>query len=293
MVLKDAVDSGRVRFPLSAAHYFETGKHPNPRKRSELATTMMRLAGPLRISPPHQIVPWEIRRGLIKIFHLPAPDPALQMFGNGAAQAFASHNLRYLPPKEWHEISLPSNMKDEIHSRASREFETLLLAGATPAGAPDAMRVVFHDMKTLTDDRFVQGQLHVAEAIRQYGRRHLDEVMLATAVADIHDPLTRIGAEYGLTFEDIAARMTGIIDSMPSRWVEMKLRRQRQANPEKTWEGNDLNDVAALAIAVPYCDLVVTERSWSAMLNDAKVPDRFGHRVSRSLHDLTDLLLSA
>jgi hypothetical protein len=52
-VLKRAVADGRVRFPLSAAHYFETGKQRNPRRRKELAATMASLAGTLRIAPPH------------------------------------------------------------------------------------------------------------------------------------------------------------------------------------------------------------------------------------------------
>lgn len=61
-VLKKAVDDGRARFPLSAAHYYETGKQRDRKKRIELATTMVRLAGTLRIAPPHTIVPWEIQR---------------------------------------------------------------------------------------------------------------------------------------------------------------------------------------------------------------------------------------
>lgn len=84
--------------------------------------------------------------------------------------------------------------------------------------------------------------------------------------------------------------MTHLIEAMPSRWVEMRLKQARQANPQKEWSGNDLNDVTALAIAVPYCDIVVTEKSWAAMLTDAKIPARFGHTVTASLDDLVNFL---
>ena len=73
----------------------------------------------------------------------------------------------------------------------------------------------------------------------------------------------------------------------------MTLRHQRQANPQKAWEGNDLNDVTALAIAVPYSDVVVTERSWAALVNAAKVGHRFDTLVTRSLQDVVDRLAVA
>lgn len=48
--------------------------------------------------------------------------------------------------------------------------------------------------------------------------------------------------------------------------------------------------MTALAIAVPYCDVVVTEKSWASMLCAAKVPGRFKTTVTRSLHDVADRL---
>lgn len=114
--------------------------------------------------------------------------------------------------------------------------------------------------------------------------------MVATAIADIIDPLLRISKQLGIAFDDIVDRMTHLIEAMPSRWVEMRLKQARQANPQKEWSGNDLNDVTALAIAVPYCDIVVTEKSWAAMLTDAKIPARFGHTVTASLDDLVNFL---
>ena len=56
-VLKAAADDGRARFPLSLAHYYETGKQHDRKKREDLAATMRRLAEMLRIAPPHVIAP--------------------------------------------------------------------------------------------------------------------------------------------------------------------------------------------------------------------------------------------
>lgn len=88
-VLKGAADEGRVRFPLSSAHYYETGKQRDRAKRMKLSRTMVRLAGQLRIAPPHAVVPWEIRQALDTVFDLAVSVPALELFGTGVAHAFA------------------------------------------------------------------------------------------------------------------------------------------------------------------------------------------------------------
>jgi len=160
----------------------------------------------------------------------------------------------------------------------------------TPSDVPDAMRLVFHDFKNLTDDRFVRGQEDVTAAVKEHGRHRLQEIMLATAYSDIREPLARASMELGVTPDRIADNFRQILEVIPSRWVEMKLRHQRQANPQKAWQGNDLNDVTALAIAVPYCDVVVTERSWSSILSAAKVPQRFETTMTASLQDVVNLL---
>lgn len=292
-VLKRAAADGRARFPLSAAHYFETGKQQEPRRRRELAATMTGLAGTLRIAPPHVIVPWEIRRALIEVLNLPVSAPTLELFGPGVAHALASPGLQYTAPTEYKGLQLPESVQRELRRLVEPEFEEMILASVTPEGVPDEMRLVLGDVKSLTDERFVTGQNYVASEINKMGRHRLDDVMLGTAFADIIDPLIAATRELGVSLDDDifdAGRMVPLVDHMPSRWVEMMLRRQRQANPQKAWHGNDLNDVTALAIAVPYCDVVVTERSWSAMLNAAKVPQRFGTLVTPRLQDVIDLL---
>ncbi|KPG85546.1 hypothetical protein AEQ27_05515 [Frigoribacterium sp. RIT-PI-h] len=251
---------------------------------------MMHLSGTLRLAPPHAIVPWEIRRALVTVFGLPHAIPDMAIFGEGAAHAFARPALGYTAPTEWEGHALPPVARMELQRRVSPKYETLLLAGATPDGVPDDMRLVLNDVKSLTDERFVQGQRNVAEAIANIGRHRLEEVMIASTYADIMDLLVRAGIELGVGMDKLLDNMRPIVEAIPSRWVEMKLRHQRQANPQKAWDSHDLNDVTALAIAVPYCDVVVTERSWTSMLNVAKVPARFSHMVTPSLRDVMDLL---
>lgn len=64
------------------------------------------------------------------------------------------------------------------------------------------MRFALNDVKNLTDDRFVSGQNYVANEISKLGRGRLDDVMLATAFADISDPLRAAARELAVSLDD-------------------------------------------------------------------------------------------
>lgn len=290
-VFKRAVDEGRARFPLSGAHYLETGKQHVRRRREQLSATMMRLAGVDRIAPPQVIVPWEVRRSLIEVFELPLSLPQLQLFGQGAAHALDMPSARYEPPAAFDGILLSDEQRNFLADALSAKFEGMILGGLPPVDYPDNTRVVLPAIENL-DNKFVVEQNRVAGWVQTLGRGKLEDVMAATAMADIMEPLIGAALELNLPLDEVVVpkNVLLLLEHMPSRWVEMKLRFFRQSNPQKRWHGNDLNDLTALAITVPYCDVVVTERSWSSMLNTAKVPQRYSTLVTARLQDVVDLL---
>jgi|SRR5271166_1888994 len=122
--------------------------------------------------------------------------------------------------------------------------------------------------------RFVSGQEGLRDRIAEIGRARLEDAMTATAIADILDPLlaacARLGVDPGQMLDGGAKVLGPPVRDIPGRWVEREMRRLRHANPQKQWDGNDLNDVTALSIAVPYCDVVVTERQWTHLAAAAK-----------------------
>jgi hypothetical protein len=52
-------------------------------------------------------------------------------------------------------------------------------------------------------------------------------------------------------------------------------------------------DLTALSSAIVYCDVVVTERVWTALAARANLGDQFGTIIIRSLDDLEPHLISA
>lgn len=74
------------------------------------------------------------------------------------------------------------------------------------------------------------------------------------------------------------------LQAMPSTDVAMELKVAWHKNRDKSWLPNDIHDMDALALAVPYCDVVVTENA----CHHALTAVGFGERMHTAL--LRDLL---
>jgi hypothetical protein len=80
--------------------------------------------------------------------------------------------------------------------------------------------------------------------------------------------------------------LEALIAAIPSRRGRDAAAQLRQSNPQKRCEGYDLNEVAALSIAVPYCDIVVNERSYTGLINTNKINQSFGTEMMSDLGNL-------
>ena len=59
----------------------------------------------------------------------------------------------------------------------------------------------------------------------------------------------------------------------------------------RDWTINDLRDIAALSAAIPYCDIVVTDKkAWDVVVNRAHLDSEFRTHVLARLDGLPDLV---
>jgi hypothetical protein len=77
---------------------------------------------------------------------------------------------------------------------------------------------------------------------------------------------------------------------MPSGDVSETLITAAHRNPQKQWTANDIFDIDALSVAVPYCQVVVTERHAGRTLPVAGLPARLGTDVLATLDDLAAIV---
>ena len=118
----------------------------------------------------------------------------------------------------------------------------------------------------------------------------------ATEIMDIQKPLNKAFERAGITNAvspdlDAAEGLTALLHALPSRDVIFDLRRLRHADGQTRWEANDLNDLGALSVALPYCDIVVTEKQLRHLADQAGIPDRYNTAVLDNLGSLPQHLV--
>jgi hypothetical protein len=78
--------------------------------------------------------------------------------------------------------------------------------------------------------------------------------------------------------------------SMPTSYCLVQLAFYREMQKTRKVQPNDLNDIMSLSIAIPYSDIVVTERMWQTAIIQAKLNELRPTFVLKSTKELASIL---
>ena len=293
-IARAAVSAQTASFPLSAGHFFETRHRRDYDSRADLGATMVELSRWHGIAPAHVVVPLEIDRAVHR--HADpygrAPTP-LRVFGADANHALGIDVITYDIPSD---VPVPVELRSSLRDEGKEIMQWMVLVGL-PTDPPALLD--FARQEQNIDQRFADGQADLAERLVEHGlarSSRLGDAMTATELADIIDPLLAAVLARGLDPDALFDRggdwLTTLLRDIPSRWVAREMRRVRHANTQKSWSATDLNDVNALSVAVPYCDVVVTERQWVHHFKQAGFHERFDTVLLSDLRELPSVLVN-
>ncbi|MEU2713897.1 hypothetical protein [Streptomyces sp. NPDC007205] len=303
--VRGAVASGGYVFPLSLTHYMEMVGIQDPRQRGDIADVMEEVSGFSTLLSRTAIMRLEIEAALDRVFATTSPHVAdVNLLGHGIGHAMGQRGGLYIR-SESGDVTQEARAKwpggpaafDAFLASARRQLERGVLRGPTDAEVPDLQARGWDP----TAARAIAEQR--AESERQQAKRldqnpewrnrlrdivqaryltlevinFLNQALIGRA-RDINDVFT--DKESGRAFTEC----------MPSADVHVALVEAAHRNRDKSWEPNDIFDVDALSIAVPYCDLVVTERHACHVIRTARLPQGMQTEVVPRLSDLTEWL---
>lgn len=130
------------------------------------------------------------------------------------------------------------------------------------------------------ESRWRRGRLRDLVSVREVNIELLD--MLALALL-----------ERGLVLSDVLRNRESaraFVRAMPSTEVSIELKTAWHRNRDKPWAANDIYDIDAMSLAVPYCDVVVTEKACHNALTVAHLGERMHTALLRNLEDLPSTL---
>ena len=304
-----AVGEGRAVFPLSEYIYTEIAKINSYRQRRDLRKVIEQVCRYMVVTSLSDVVTHEIESVLDQSVGLsPEPVSLTNYLDWGVSRAFGrTTEIRVkaasgVDVTEEFRSAYPEGPEafDSFMLSAELELNRKVIEGPTPQEEPRLRALGWRP------EVIVQG----------YERKTADELEQVRRFDD--NPTWRLGRtrdaitarEVAIEFGDIfaegfAARGSNSMDrfyaqrpddlrslfsAMPSLDVAVTLKTSLHRDPNHKWTNNDVFDIGALALVIPYCDVVVTDRAMWSHVTRHKLPERYDTVVMSRLSELSDYL---
>lgn len=183
---------------------------------------------------------------------------------------------------------------DEWRTEAERRLDRSVLRGPTDEGAPELENLGWDPTyaSRIAEQRAQneRDQAQRLDASPHWRRGRLRDIVSARyLITDAEIALNEVLAEHKIRLADIASTpevARSFTDSMPGgdAWISLVTAAHR--NSQTKWTSNDIFDFDALAVAVPYCDAVVTDRHARHLLSAEGVSKRLEIEIFATLDEL-------
>lgn len=272
-----------IRLPLSVIHLIEHLRDEQPDRRQRLATVFEHFSRSWFIASWTDILPVEISCAVAQTFNTENQLPIPEIFGRGFLFG-VSVKARTMLPKNW---SSENMSKFSWLAAQSGALFNLLTFPNEPNRTRQKQRITDldnHNASAIEDLRAVREpykkDMHRRAQYASYTYEHQDQLRVA---------LNSIGR----TFDDFIALgidgLTQFWSMVPSLDVDCELTLYRDRQWHRKIQANDVRDIGYLALAVPYCDIVVVERFWARALQETGLANKYRVTVCADLSELSML----
>lgn len=285
--IQAAVTQRAARFPLSSIHVIESLKMGDAGRRSRLAQVMAEVSEGWTIAPPDEVLKDELKAAVPKSANGTPFFISPMVFGRGIDFAFAQppalpellNALDSANPQVKHNalVVLAAILINDEALRKPTIDQYNVLIGATAADVDRIRRLVQQRPRDLQRRQFV------ARLIIDRLSRHEH---------DLQEAVAPTGIELRAFISSLdQQRWIDLLDDIPTLHVEKELKDVRFAQYQRNIDAHDLHDMAFLSVAIPYADIVVTERSWVAMAQQKQLDQTYHTILLRDLAALEQHLV--
>lgn len=292
-----ATAAGQVIVPLSPTTYMELARISSLRQRTDLADVIAEISGFVALSGRSIAVDHQMRTALAARFGGEVPAP-IRPFGLGSSFALGDRRRLVLRGRDGAAPGLPDALVHEIETSGRVMGEYMMLRGPAPEEIPDLRALGYRPeaVAQVEEDR-VNREKELA-AMLQAGtadRGRLGDIVHARHLYwELGHHLPSGLKQYGIDITDFFANgkewLTAFLDDIPSAAINITLAERGFRNSYKAWTGNDLRDADAMSAAIPYCNIVLTDKYVAAQLARSQTVAKQGTLVLARLRDLNDKL---
>jgi hypothetical protein len=276
------VSSDEIRLPLSSIHFIEHLRAESAARRQRLAEVFDLFSAGWFMASWSQVLPVEIHRAIVKAFAAHCSVPPPEVFGKGF--------LFGLGPKQRELL---------CEGRTEQRVQDLRTIAALPGAVLDLLTFPNESGRRQQNERVSKlGEANAAAAEGLRSARRSDSVeehrraQYAGYTLHHQDSIFPALGAVGRTPDDFLALgiegLSRFWSDVPSLDVDCELALYRDRQWTRRVHENDMRDIGHLALAVPYCDVVVTERFWTRAAEETGLSTKYGATVCTNLTQLLD-----
>jgi len=282
--LERAVAADLVEVPLSAIHMFEVAGTALERRRRDVVDRMLALSGGRFLLPFTSVYPAEVENAVRRSLGEDEIEIAPSLTSHGVAHALGQRPvITGVPP------NLVAALHDAIASVDATRLFMVLDKGDEYRASSRAS-----EEGAATEINAIRTRARAAGASRQELLEHNQRDFMRNQYVPL---LLQCMEERQIPANDWERRLAPpkpgeleVMMSCPSIDAWLALEVWRDFDWDRAVTGNDFRDQAFLSVAVPYCDIVVTERYFGGLLQRSGLAERQGVQVITRLEDLPTLL---
>lgn len=289
-----AIDDKKVILPLSVYNFIETQKIQNKARQKRLAETMVALSRGWGIALADDIITIEIQKAGAKLFGFsPSPSPSPMVFKQSLSFTWGI-NLGKVAESIDNPEATSADFIDSIDRLLiTPQIVEMFLTGEILGES--GLKNVINGYKNglaiftgLTKEFRSRPSSHAKSQLNHKRGYILD---LATDLREIIDPVLNV---YGKSINDIVAmgenKVVEFIESVPALDVEAEMVSRRNVSWNREIDKNDWADIRFLMVAIPYCNVVVTENYWKDFAQKSSLDKKYNTAVLSDLNKLEKYL---
>lgn len=295
--IRERVDDGEIVCPISLIHLVETASYSKANGSVDNMFDLM-----LEISQNYTMAPLTVVREEEignKVDEMLGRDTSMDGKVVGQGIAFSLGGRHYDVVSESGEIdeeireklleSVESewasefalNSEDIRETLGSREYEEELV---------DELEEIREENEKKFNDNSKRRKHEVVGYFQEYVipevlQRYWKE--LVTAPADTLNP----NIDHGMSQERLESEEYAYewIQDFRAVYTHVNLTVSRDLQKHRNIKPNDLNDIMALSVAIPYCDTVVTEGFWENLSSQSELGELYDTNVTSDIEDVFDV----
>ena len=295
--LRAATATGQVVVPLTSTTYEEVSRISSLRQRTDLANVIAEISGFVTITGRSIALKHQMQTAIATRFGGPKPVP-IRPLGLGIAFSAGDQRRLLLRSRDGAAPSLPAAQVRAIETCGRALTEYMMVRGPAPEDIPELRALGYRPeaVAQIEEDR-LKREKQLASMLHNgtTDRNRLGDIVHARYLYwelrdHLRDDLTPYGIGINDFFDNGKDWLTAFLDDIPSAAITITLADKTFRNPDKAWTGNDLRDADAMSLAIPYCDVVLTDKYVAAQLAKSPAVARQDTLLLARLRDLNGKL---